>query len=62
MSVAQRIDLVEEIWDSIAAEAEQMSLTNAQKADLQRRLAVYEADHAAGSTWDQVKERLHIKT
>jgi len=58
LSVAQRILLVEEIWDSIAAEAEQLPLTAAQNQDLQRRLAVYEANRHAGSTWEGVKARL----
>ena len=58
LSVAQRILHVEEIWDSIAAEAEQLPLTAAQKQDLQRRLAAYEANRHAGSTWEEVKARL----
>jgi putative addiction module component (TIGR02574 family) len=58
LSVAQRILLVEEIWDSIAAEAEQLPLTEARKQDLERRLADYEADRHAGSTWEEVKARL----
>lgn len=58
LSVAQRILLVEEIWDSISAEAEQLPLTDAQKQDLQRRLAVYEANRHAGSPWEEVKARL----
>ncbi|HZV05968.1 MAG TPA: addiction module protein [Gemmataceae bacterium] len=58
LSVAQRILLVEEIWDSIASEAEQLPLTAAQKQDLQRRLAAYEANRHAGSTWEEVKARL----
>lgn len=33
-------------------------LTEAQKQDLQRRLTAYEADHHAGSTWEEVKTRL----
>jgi putative addiction module component (TIGR02574 family) len=58
LSVAQRILLVEEIWDSIAAEAEDLSITEAQKQDLQRRLAAYETNRHAGSTWEEVKARL----
>lgn len=58
LSVAQRILLVEEIWESIAAEAEQVPLTEAQGQDLQRRLAAYEKDRKAGSAWEEVKARL----
>jgi putative addiction module component (TIGR02574 family) len=58
LSVAERILLVEEIWDSIAAEEEELLLSEAQRQDLQRRLAVYEANPKAGSSWEEVKARL----
>lgn len=58
LSVAQRVLLVEEIWDSIVEEQEELPLTEAQKVDLQRRLATYEANPKAGSSWDEVKARL----
>jgi putative addiction module component (TIGR02574 family) len=58
LSVAQRILLVEEIWDSIAVASEEIPLTDAHKEDLQRRLAAYEADPKAGSSWEEVKARL----
>jgi putative addiction module component (TIGR02574 family) len=58
MSVAQRVLLVEEIWDSIADEPDEIPLTEAQRQDLQRRVAAYEADPKAGSTWEEVKARL----
>ncbi len=58
LSLDQRVVLAEEIWESIALEAERLPLTEAQKQDLQRRLAVYEANRRAGSTWEQVKTRL----
>jgi putative addiction module component (TIGR02574 family) len=58
LSVAQRILLVEDIWDSIAAEAEQVPLSEAQKQDLQRRLSLYAENPRAGSSWDDAKARL----
>ena len=61
LSVAQRILLVEEIWDSIATTEEEIPLTEAQKQDLQRRIAAYEANPKAGSSWEEVKARLRGK-
>jgi putative addiction module component (TIGR02574 family) len=61
MSVAQRVQLVEEIWDSIADEQEEIALTEAQRQDLQRRVAAYEAGPKTGSTWEEVKVRLRGK-
>ncbi len=54
LSVADRLALVEEIWDSL----EQVPITEPQKQDLQRRLAAYEANPKAGSSWEDVKARL----
>ncbi len=58
LSVAQRILLVEEIWDTIADAQEEVPLTEAQKSDLQRRVAAYQANPRAGSSWEEVKARL----
>jgi putative addiction module component (TIGR02574 family) len=58
LSVAQRILLVEEIWDSIAVGQEEVPLTYAQREALQNRVAAYEANPKAGSTWEEVKARL----
>ncbi|MGA2705002.1 MAG: addiction module protein [Isosphaeraceae bacterium] len=62
LSVAQRILLVEEIWDSIVTEAEDMPLTEAQKQDLERRLGVYNDNRDARSSWEDVRARLRAKT
>jgi putative addiction module component (TIGR02574 family) len=58
LSVAERILLVEQIWESIAEEEAAVPLTEAQRQDLQRRLAAYEANPKAGSTREEVKARL----
>jgi putative addiction module component (TIGR02574 family) len=62
LSVAQRILLVEEIWDSIAVEAEELPLTEAQKQDLEHRLGAYNDNPDAGSSWDDVRARLWAQT
>jgi putative addiction module component (TIGR02574 family) len=55
LSVAQRILLVEDIWDTIADEEQEIPLTEAQRLDLERRVAAYEANPKAGSSWEAVK-------
>jgi putative addiction module component (TIGR02574 family) len=62
LSVAERVLLVEEIWDSIPDEQEAIPLTEAQKLDLQRRIAAYEANPKAGSSWEEVKARLRSQS
>ncbi len=44
MSVAERIQLAEDIWDSIAASPEAVSMTDAQKQELDRHLQAYDQD------------------
>ena len=58
LRVAERILLVEEIWDSIAAEAHAVEVPQAYKEELDRRLEAYRQDPTAGSSWDDVKQRL----
>ena len=58
LSVAERIQLVEDIWDSIAAEPGALPLSPAQAAELDRRLSEAEADPGAGRSWAEVKARL----
>jgi putative addiction module component (TIGR02574 family) len=58
LSVAERILLVEEIWDTIAAEQESLEVTEAQKRELDRRLEAYESSPGDGSSWEEVKQRI----
>ncbi len=58
LPVSERIDLVERIWDSIVEDQGQVELTDAQKAELDRRLAEREESPERGSSWDDVKKRL----
>jgi putative addiction module component (TIGR02574 family) len=58
LSIAERILIVEQIWDSIAAESDQLEVTQAQRDELDRRLADYQASPSEGVTWEQLKARL----
>jgi putative addiction module component (TIGR02574 family) len=58
LSVSERIQLVEDIWDSIAAEPDAFPLTEEQRAELDRRLADAEANPGVGTPWSEVKARL----
>ena len=62
LSVSERILLVETIWDSIAAVPEAVTLTDAQRRELDARLEAYHRDPAAGSPWDMVKTRIAPRT
>ena len=58
LSIPERIVLLEEIWDSIAANPENIPLTEGQKAELHRRLTACETNPDAGSSWDEVRSRI----
>ena len=58
LSVAERIQLVEDIWDSIATQADGVSLTEAQMRDLDQRLNDLDANPSAGSPWHEVRQRI----
>jgi putative addiction module component (TIGR02574 family) len=60
LSVSERIQLAEELWDSIQAPADELPLTEAQQQELDRRLKQYEQDPTVGSDWESVKNRLGL--
>jgi len=48
LPIPERIQLVEDLWDSIAHDQEALSLTDEQRAELDRRLDAYEANGIKG--------------
>lgn len=58
LSVPERIQLVEDIWDSVAEIPEALSLTEAQQAELDRRLDAYRRNPEGGLPWEYVKEAI----
>ncbi len=59
LSVAERIQLAEDLWDSIAPEGDDVPLTEAQTAELDRRLDDLEQNPDAGEPWEVVRARLY---
>jgi putative addiction module component (TIGR02574 family) len=55
LTIDERLALVEALWDSIAAESENLPLTEAQRQELERRLADDEANPDDGVSWDEVR-------
>lgn len=58
LSIAERIILVEEIWDTIVAEQESFKVTKAQKEELDRRMENYHVSPDTGASWEEIKTRL----
>ena len=62
LSVEDRLALVEEIWNSIAATPDQLSLTDAQKQELDRRLADDDANPDGAVPWEAVKAETQARS
>jgi putative addiction module component (TIGR02574 family) len=58
LPVAERIRIVEAIWDSIAAAPEALELSEAERQELDRRWEAFERDPSAGSPWAEVRARI----
>ena len=55
LGIEQRLALVEELWDSIAADSAAIPLTDAQRAELDGRVADHEANPDDVVPWEEVK-------
>jgi putative addiction module component (TIGR02574 family) len=62
LSIPERIQLVEDIWDSIASEADAVELTEQQKKIIDERLKAYHENPEAGSPWEEVYNRITKKS
>ena len=52
LNVSERIQLVEDVWDSIACVPEATPLTDKQKKELDRRITAYHNNPSLGSPWN----------
>lgn len=58
LSIAERIQLAEDLWDSVAAHPEQVEATQEQLAEIERRLVELDKNPGDGEPWEEVKARL----
>ena len=61
LSVEQRLALMHEIWDSIAAEPGTTHLTEAKKRELERRLADDRANPGDVVPWEEVEAQARAR-
>lgn len=55
LSVAERILMVEKIWDSITPD--EIKISDAQKDELDKRLSKHKDGKTSYSSWDDIKNR-----
>ena len=58
LSIEERIQLVGEIWDSIADEEGLFELTEAQREEIERRMQTFDTATERGITWEEIVQRV----
>ena len=58
LSVTDRLQLLEEIWDSLIETPEAIPVTDAQRKELARRRRAHARNPSAAKSWAQVRARL----
>jgi putative addiction module component (TIGR02574 family) len=58
---SEKLRLVEDLWDSIAADPESIPVTDWQKAELRRRKQKYLKNPKSGCSWTDVKRRIRAR-
>ena len=55
---SEKLQLLEDLWDSIAQDSEQIPILDWQKEELAKRKAAYLNNPDSGSSWEAAKERI----
>ena len=58
LSPEERLELIEELWDSLSADPAKIPLTDAQAKELDRRVAEMDQDDSLGIPWETVLARI----
>jgi putative addiction module component (TIGR02574 family) len=61
LNVSEKLQLVEDLWDDIAATPEQIPVLEWQKEELARRKATHLQNPSASTSWEEAKERIHSR-
>jgi len=65
LSTDERLDLLERLWDSLSATPDEVPVTPAQRAELDRRSDALDRDvakgRALGVPWDEVVRQLRAR-
>ena len=58
LTIPERIQLAEDIWDSITADQHSVQISDIQQIVLNERLTEYALNPDEGDTWNEVRKRL----
>jgi len=62
LSFEERLRLLDELWESLSRTPEAIPLTEAQRAELDRRLNELESEGAVGIPWNEVLGRIRSRS
>ena len=62
LSTEERLQLLEEIWESVSKTPEAIPLTTAQREELDRRLDELDREGPTGIAWDDVMKSIRSRT
>jgi len=58
LSNDEKIELAEELWESVIEDQNNVEITDEQRKELDKRLAQYELDKDEGDSWELVRARV----
>jgi putative addiction module component (TIGR02574 family) len=61
LSPAEKLQLVQDLWDDLAASPEDVPISDSQIAELQRRKANLQKNPASGLSWEETKRRIRSR-
>ncbi|MEO7971800.1 MAG: addiction module protein [bacterium] len=61
LSIAERLDLISVLWDSIPDSLEELPIPDWHREELEHRLAAADADPGGAIPWEEVRLRLRKK-
>ena len=61
LSPSEKLQLVEDLWDDLAASVQEVPVHDWQKEELARRKANLSKNPAAGLTWEAVKRKVQSR-
>ncbi len=62
LNTAERLDLLERLWDSLTTTPAALPLTSAQREELDRRLDALDHEGPSGIPWDEVMQRIRNRS
>jgi putative addiction module component (TIGR02574 family) len=62
LTAAQKLQLVSELWDDLAAHPAQVPVTVDQITELDRRMAAFRTDPSKVTSWTEIQQRLSAKS